>query len=98
MDESQFSRALQSVGLTCFVKYYGDFSSSTVSREDMAERLKREENYTDNSCISRTVHARRIIKAGLAKRAFKAIASSNSPRVTDEIKELAERWLQSNNT
>ena len=94
MNEEQLSRTLQSVGQACFVEFFGEFSSSTISREEIIEKLKPETNYTEGSCISRTGHARAIIKAGLANEALKIVASSKSQRVSEETRKQAHNWLK----
>lgn len=97
MNEEQFSRALQSIGKTCFVRFFDSFSSNTTSREDIIHRLKKETNYTEGSCISRTAHARSIIRMGLAKRALEAVISSSSRQVTAETRAQARKLLSSLN-
>lgn len=94
MNEEQLSRTLQSVGQACFVKFFYEFSSGAISREEIVEKLRSETNYTEGSCISRTGHARAIIKAGLAKEALKIVASSESPRVSEETRKQAHNWLK----
>lgn len=98
MNEEKLSRALQSVGQACFVKYFGEFSSSAMSREDVIEKLRIETDYTEASCISRTGHARSIISAGLAKSALNIVISSESARVTEETREQARQWLKALNS
>lgn len=98
MNYEQFARTLQSVGQSCFVKYFESFSSNTMSREDIIEKLKSETNYTDGSCVSRTGHAQSIISAGLAKKALETVISSPSPRVSNEIREKAQQLLVQLNT
>ena len=98
MNDEQLSRTLQSVGQTCFVRFFGDFSSSVISREEVIEKLKSETNYTEGSCISRTGHARAIINAGLAKEALKIVASSESKKVSEETRKQAHNWLKKLNT
>ncbi|AWB57852.1 hypothetical protein [Colwellia sp. Arc7-D] len=94
MNDEKFTRALQSVGQACFVKYFTDFSSSTKSNEDIVETLKSDTNYTDKSCLSRTGHAQRIIRAGMATKALNTIISSTSPRVSEETRQLAREHLK----
>ncbi|WP_157198202.1 hypothetical protein [Methylomonas sp. DH-1] len=94
MNDEQFSRTLQSVGQTCFVRFFGEFSSKTLSREGIIEKLKSETNYTEGSCVSRTGHARSIINAGLSKKALETVISSDSPKVSAETREQARRWLE----
>ncbi len=93
MNDEQFARTLQSVGQSCFVKYFDSFSSKTMTREDIIEELKSETNYTDGSCVSRTSHAQSIISAGLAKKALETVISSQSPRVLAETREKAQNLL-----
>lgn len=91
MDEVQFTRRLQSVGQTCFIKFFSTFSSH-LSREDIIEILKKETEYTEKSCASRTSHALAIIRAGLSIKAMEFIATSTSPRVSASIRQEAENW------
>jgi hypothetical protein len=98
VNDEQLSRKLQSVGQACFVKFFGDFSSSGISREEVIEKLRSETNYTERSCISRTGHALAIIKAGLAKSALKIVVSSESKKVSEETRKQAHVWLNKLNT
>lgn len=98
MNDEQFTRNLQSVGQSCFVKYFDEFSSPTISREDVIEKLKFETDYTEKSCASRTGHARSIIAAGLATKALKKIVSSDSALVSEETREKASELLRRYNT
>ncbi|MFT6636833.1 hypothetical protein [Alcanivorax sp.] len=94
MNEEQLAGTLQSVGQSCFVRFFGEFSSRSMSREDVIEKLRAETNYTEGSCISRTGHAQSIINAGLAKSALNIVISSESPRVTENTREEARQWLK----
>ena len=94
MTEEQLAGTLQSVGQSCFVRFFGEFSSRSMSREDVIEKLRAETNYTEGSCISRTGHAQSIINAGLAKSALNIVISSESPRVTENTREEARQWLK----
>ena len=87
MNEEQLAGTLQSVGQSCFVRFFGEFSSRSMSREDVIEKLRAETNYTEGSCISRTGHAQSIINAGLAKSALNIVISSESPRVTENTRD-----------
>ena len=98
MNDEQLSRTLQSVGQACFVKFFGEFSSNTLSREDIVEKLRAETDYTEGSCISRTGHARSIINAGRAEAALKIIVSSDSPRVSENTRKDALQWIQKINS
>ena len=97
MDEKQFERTLMSVGQTCFVNFYEYFSSS-MANEDVIEVLRSQTDYTENSCRSRTGHARRIIREGFAVQAFKVIIASESARVTDETRAKARQFLNAPRT
>ena len=93
MNEKQLTRTLQSVGQSCFVRFFGEFSSSSLSRDEIIETLRANTNYTETSCISRTGHAQRIINAGLAKSALRTIISCEPPRVTKDTRDEALQWL-----
>ena len=81
LNDEQFTRTLQSVGQSCFVKFFDAFSSESLSREDIIEKLKSETDYTEGSCISRTGHAQSIIREGYAKKALQTVIASDSRRV-----------------
>ncbi|WP_411359833.1 hypothetical protein [Pseudidiomarina salilacus] len=94
MNDEKLARALQSVGQSCFVKFFDFFSSKSLSTESIIEKLKLETNYTENSCVSRTGHARRIIRAGKAGAALKIIISSNSKLISIETRQNALKCLR----
>lgn len=94
MNDEQFTRNLQSVGQSCFVKYFEEFASPTMSREDVIEKLKSGTEYTEKSCVSRTSHARSIIAAGLAAKALKKVVSSDSHLVSEGTREKANQLLE----
>lgn len=87
MNDQQLDRNLKSIGKECFVTYFKYFADSSLSNEYVARRLKTERGYTDQSCQSRTGHARSIIKAGRAKDALIIISQSKS--VPMQIREKA---------
>ena len=93
VNDVQFKRALQSVGQSCFIKYFHLFSSDILSRESVIEKLKYETNYTEKSCISRIGHAKRIIAAGLASKALERAISSSSSRVSSDTRVCAQKLL-----
>ncbi len=84
MNDEQLVRALKSIGQKCFVTYYGRFD---------VETLRRETNYTEKSCISRTNHANRIMRAGRGPDALRLVISSDSPRVSTETRQAAQAFL-----
>jgi hypothetical protein len=89
MNEEQLARNLQSIGMQVFVKYFDVFSSNR-SREDVIEVLKSSTNYSEKSCVSRTGHARAILAAGLGHQALNIVVASDSPRISKEIRALAQ--------
>jgi N-glycosylase/DNA lyase len=93
MNDEQLERALVSVGKSCFIEYYQFFTNMELNREDLIEILRKETNYTEKSCNSRSGHARRIVKSNRTKDALKSIIASNSQRVGTEIIELAQEYL-----
>lgn len=79
-------RTLQSIGMSCFVKYYHLWSGDRV---DAIETLKAETDYTENSCSSRTGHAQSILRAGRGADALRLIIRSNAAQATrDRAQEL----------
>ena len=88
MNDEQLDRALQSVGMGCFVKYFHEFSKESQS-VDVAELLFRNESWTEKSCRSRTLTARRIIRAGRSMDALKR--TSAATRVSDSVRDQALR-------
>jgi hypothetical protein len=84
MNDKQLARALKSIGHKCFVTYYGRFD---------VEALRRETNYTEKSCISRTNHANRIMRAGRGPDALRLVISSDSPLVSAETRQAAQGFL-----
>ena len=89
MNEEQLKRTLQSVGMKCFIQYYDLFSSKDAYREDIIETLEIENDFTENSCISRTIHAQRVFRENAEKDALKLIISAS--RVDPETRENAEK-------
>ena len=92
MKEQRLARYLNSVGKGCFVEYFDLFQDKIISNKDIAEQIYNEKGYTMNACISRTGHARMIIREGGAKDALKLIIDSS--RI--DISKIAEarRLLQ----
>lgn len=94
MNDDQLSRALKSVGKACFIHFFHEFGSPSISREDIINKLRTETNYTEGSCISRVGNARRIFSAGLAGEALKIIISSNSRLISEETRIRAQQLLK----
>ena len=91
MNDQQLNRRLQSVGMTCFIKYFREFSNWSLSNQAVAEVLMEHEPYTEKSCKSRVTHARSIIGAGRTEDALLMIANANVPHwVSEQAKEFAK--------
>lgn len=92
MDDQQLNRNLQSVGMCCFVKYFGEFDNNALPNRAVAEILRERESYTPASCSSRVSKSRSIIRAGRARDALLMIAGSAKVcrRTAEKAKELAD--------
>jgi len=93
MTDEQLERNLKSIGQTCFVKYFELFASHTINRTEIIETLKKETDYTEKSCISRTGHSQSIVRSGRASDALKLVIRSKSPRVSKETRKRAGEFL-----
>ncbi|HEY9017214.1 recombinase family protein [Thiomicrospira sp.] len=93
--EMDLQRALNSVGKTCFVKYYEEFASDKPV-EDIVEILLNKEGYAETASRTRVNNARKIIRQGLSAEALGTVISSNHALVAEEIKQKAIRVLESN--
>lgn len=89
MNSEQLRRSLQTIGMACFVKYFQQFSDESMSKEDLIELLRRNENYMETGCIPRVTQARRIIASERAVDALLIVASS--ARVPGEVSTAASR-------
>jgi hypothetical protein len=95
MTEQQMDKALKSVGMKTFVEYFKIFSNPQISREDIIDYLKSENNYTESSCITKTTQARRIINNKMAPNALRKVIRSDSTRVSVSIQVKAKKFLRS---
>ena len=86
MDDDKLERYLLSVGKTCFVIYFEDFSGGLPS-DVVIELLMRNEGYAEKASRTRVSTARRIIKAGRAEDALRVIGKSS--RVPESIRNQA---------
>lgn len=93
MPNHKLKRNLLAVGHGCFVTYYNLFADRNTSREAAVAMLRKETGYTEQSCTSRTVKARRILDAGRGVDALRLILSSPSSRLSPETREAAESLL-----
>jgi DNA invertase Pin-like site-specific DNA recombinase len=91
--EMDLQRALNSVGKTCFVKYYEEFASDKPV-EDIVEILLNQEGYAETASRTRVNNARKIIRQGLSNQALELVVSSNHSLVTQDVKEKASSLLK----
>ena len=93
MPNHKLKRNLLAVGQGCFVTYYNLFADRNASCEAVVNTLHNETGYTEQSCTSRAVKARRILDAGRGVDALRLIVSSPGSRLPPEIREAAESLL-----
>lgn len=93
MDNEKLLRTLRSVGFGCFVEYYELFGDEGLESSDIAKRIRREKNYSENTCRSRTSSARTIIRSGNGGRALRIIVNATHKLVGEETREKAQRLL-----
>lgn len=86
--EMDLQRALNSVGKTCFVKYYEEFASDKPV-EDIVEILLNQEGYAETASRTRVNNARKIIRQGLSNQALDLVINSSHSLVTEDIKKIA---------
>jgi hypothetical protein len=98
MNDDQLLRNLRSVGMTCFVEFYEMFTSESMSRDDVIEKLKSAKNYTEKASGTRVSNARSIILSGLANQALQMIVNSESNRILESTKIEARRLLSKNSS
>ena len=91
MNDQQLQRNLQSMGMACFVKYFGEFANNALPNPAVVEILRERESYTPASCANRVSKARSIIKAGRARDALLMIANAGnaSKHTAEQAKALA---------
>lgn len=73
--QTDLNRLLVSVGKQVFVGHFDAFANPALSNADVAAVLPA--RYTDKSRASRTAHARRVIREGLAIDALVIISASS---------------------
>ncbi|QYK06381.1 hypothetical protein [Shewanella zhangzhouensis] len=76
MNDSQLRRALQSVGMSCFVNSFDLFQSGRYSKDELIEWMSEQNDFTENSCKSRVNHALRIFRENKHIESLKLIKSS----------------------
>ena len=92
MDDWRLKNNLRSVGMRCFVKYFGEFADDALPNQALVEILREREGYREQSCRSRVITARSIIKAGRARDALLMVANAGrvSRCTAEKAKELAD--------
>ena len=92
MNDHQLQRNLRSMGMACFVKYFGEFANQSLPNAAVIKILLERESYTPGSCTNRVSRARRIIKAGRAADALLMIAAASNVdyRTAQQAKALAD--------
>ena len=91
MNDTQFERNLQSVGLDLFVEFYREFADDSISASDIIEKIFQSKGYTEKSCRSRTSHARSIISQGRGIEGLRRAADSR--RVDINQRQVAEELI-----
>ena len=89
MDDYQLDRNLRSVGKECFVAYFEKFCDESLDNQAVAALIQKERGYTWKACMSRTSHAKSIIRTGRAKDALEII--KDSEKVEAAAREKAAR-------
>jgi len=84
-------RLLNSIGKECFIKYYEEFSNSTLDSDDLTELLMMNENCTHSSARTKVSCARRILNNYLAFDALNIIIDSK--RLSQETISKAKKLL-----
>ncbi len=76
MDQEQLKRTLNSVGKSCFVKYFNEFKNPAYSNQELVYLLHRNEGYEKTACNTRVTKSRKIFREGMEKEALEIIISS----------------------
>ena len=94
MNEGELRDCLKRVGKTCFAAFYKEFADLSLSADDVADIIVRDQpNLSwDAAKTWRCYSARKIIEAGHGKDALRIILES---RVSPDVKEKARRILVS---
>jgi demethylmenaquinone methyltransferase/2-methoxy-6-polyprenyl-1,4-benzoquinol methylase len=87
-----FFRALKTVSMRCFIKYYDDFTNKDITTKKLITKMQKSETYTKDSCQSRISNARFILKNGYTQEALEYIIDAN--RVDDSTRRKARKILK----
>jgi len=95
MTESELERKLNSVGKSCFVKYYNLFKSyaeHNITKLECINALVVNLVSNCNGAAIRCSNAKKIFEKNMQKKALNIILTSN--RIDNEIKEIANNILE----
>ncbi len=92
MDDNQLARVLQSAGMKCFVDWLEECKRDCPS-VDIVEKMFKETNNKESSCVTKVNKIRRIIKNKQEQKALERIIISDSGQITFDIKEKARALL-----
>lgn len=94
MSEKELRERLKRVGKTCFATFYKEFADFSLSAEEVADIIVRNQPTLsfDAAKTWRCSSARKIIEAGHGKDALRIVLES---RVSPDVKEKARRILDS---
>ena len=88
MDDAQLKRCLQSIGLTCFIKYFEAFENTNIENLDLIEGLMKIEKYAESGAKTRVSQSRRIIKEDRVVDALNFIIESQ--KIEEWVKSKAQ--------
>lgn len=77
MNDEQLARALQSIGMGCFIKYFEAFNNNDISNDDLIDALMKIEGYEETGVITRVTQSRRIINEDRSIDALILVTTSN---------------------
>lgn len=92
MDTIRLKRTLNSIGSSCFVKYFSEFKDNLISNDALTRIISKNENYKYSATKTRVNSARRIIKNNLEYKALEVIIQS--AKVDSIAKEKANNLLR----
>ncbi len=79
-------RCINSIGKSCFIKYFDLLSDRKLRIVDKVDRLMQLENYTESGCHIRVTFANQIFESGKEKDALRVIIDSPKIAWTDKQK------------
>lgn len=88
MNQDRLKRKLQSIGKTCFIKYYEMFKDENCLNESLVMLISNNENYSIVATATRVNCARWIVRHNLTKEALEIITNSKKLDKTIKVKAL----------